>query len=155
MQIVYPRTNRQHAEAAEAESMGTEVRRTAMLRDLARMDVPHPLAQDGESETAPAAAEGYSGISDVTSLIQRANAASIAELDKTILDLQRLRDFLQSEGERMHQEMTNYLRLSHAAMGSTKTIADTMLSLAVAARVDRDTVESVEAEIETPAAPAA
>jgi len=30
--------------------MGTEVRRTRMLRDLARMDVPHPLAQDGEAK---------------------------------------------------------------------------------------------------------
>lgn len=153
MQIVYPRTNRQQAEAAEADSLGTELRRTAMLRDMARVETPR--AQDDESELPAAEAEGSSGITDVTSLIQRANAASIVELDKTILDLQRLRDFLQSEGERMHQEMTNYLRLSHAAMGSTKTIADTMLNLAVAARVDRERVEAPEADVETPAAPAA
>ena len=42
--------------------------------------------------------------SDVARLIQNVGAPSIAEFEKLIGDLQEVRNFLQSEGERIQQE---------------------------------------------------
>ena len=48
---------------------------------------------------------------------------SIGELDKTIQDLQKVHGFLASEEERMRREMADYLKLTHAAISSTKAMA--------------------------------
>jgi hypothetical protein len=45
-------------------------------------------------------------------------------VDDVIFDLQQLRDFLHSEGERVQQEISAFLQLNQAAIGSTRVITD-------------------------------
>jgi hypothetical protein len=66
------------------------------------------------------------GASQVNSLIQRVAGASVLEIEKLISELQTLRDFLRSEGERVQREIAGYVQLSDAAMKSTKIIADSV-----------------------------
>jgi len=144
MQIVYPRTI-VSTPSRRGESMGTRSSHGDAARP-ARMDVPHPLPRTAKAETAPAAAEGYSGISDVTSLSSAPMPPSIAELDKTHSGPSRLRDSSKARASDAPGDDQLPAAEPCRRMGSTKTIADTMLSLAVAAPSTGDTVESVEAE---------
>jgi hypothetical protein len=66
------------------------------------------------------------GAGQVNSLIQRVAGASVLEIEKLISELQTLRDFLRSEGERVQREIAGYVQLSDAAMKSTKIIADSV-----------------------------
>jgi hypothetical protein len=66
------------------------------------------------------------GVGQVHSLIQRVSGASVIEIEKLISELQSLRDFLRSEGERVQREIAGYVQLSDAAMKSTKIIADSV-----------------------------
>jgi hypothetical protein len=50
----------------------------------------------------------------------------VLEIEKLISELQTLRDFLRSEGERVQREIAGYVQLSDAAMKSTKIIADSV-----------------------------
>jgi len=69
---------------------------------------------------------GDQGAGQVTSLIQRVSGASVLEIEKLISELQTLRDFLRTEGERVQREIVGYVHLSDAAMKSTKIIADSV-----------------------------
>jgi hypothetical protein len=66
------------------------------------------------------------GAGQVNSLIQRVAGASVLEIEKLISELQGLRDFLRSEGDRVQREIAGYVQLSDAAMKSTKIIADSV-----------------------------
>ena len=79
----------------------------------------HPAAQEPVSSAAPDQTHAIA-------IIQRVSGLSIGELDKTIQELQKLRAFLVSEEERMRQEMADYLKLSHATINSTKTMAESI-----------------------------
>jgi hypothetical protein len=96
----------------------------AVVRDLTE-ELSSPPAAD-----RPADKERVSPIvpdqSDATTIIQRVSALSIGELDKTIQELQKVRGFLVSEEERMRREMTDYLKLTQAAISSTKAMAETI-----------------------------
>ena len=75
----------------------------------------------------PQPAEGDDqGVGQANSLIQRLAGASVLEIEKLISELQTLRDFLRSEGERVQREIAGYVQLSDAAMKSTKIIADSV-----------------------------
>jgi hypothetical protein len=65
-------------------------------------------------------------VGQVNSLIQRVAGASVLEIEKLISELQGLRDFLRSEGDRVQREIAGYVHLSDAAMKSTKIIADSV-----------------------------
>jgi len=58
--------------------------------------------------------------------IQQILAPSLKEIDRAIAQLQKMRDFLQSEGQRIEREMAQYAQLGEAAMKSTKIIAENM-----------------------------
>jgi hypothetical protein len=79
---------------------------------------PLSLAEPSEQST------GQAG--QVTSLIQRVSGASVLEIEKLISELQTLRDYLRTEGERVQREIVGYVHLSDAAMKSTKIIADSV-----------------------------
>jgi|SRR6516225_242499 len=64
--------------------------------------------------------------SDVARLIQNVGAPSIAEFEKLIGELQEVRNFLQSEGERIQQETARYMNLTQMASASVKIIFDTV-----------------------------
>ena len=62
--------------------------------------------------------------SDVARLIHNVGAPSIAEFEKLIGELQEVRNFLQSEGERIRQETARYMNLAQMASASVKIILD-------------------------------
>jgi hypothetical protein len=74
----------------------------------------------------PVLENGDQGVGQVNSLIQRVAGASVLEIEKLISELQGLRDFLRSEGDRVQREIAGYVHLSDAAMKSTKIIADSV-----------------------------
>ena len=59
-------------------------------------------------------------------LIEQVAGSSIKEIDSLIAELQIVRDFLQSEGERVQRDIAGYAQVSQAAMSSVKAITDTM-----------------------------
>lgn len=67
-----------------------------------------------------------SGNHNVGFLIEQVAGSSIKEIDSLIAELQIVRDFLQSEGERVQREIAGYAQVSQAAMSSVKSITDTM-----------------------------
>ena len=72
-------------------------------------------------------AESAAAISDnITPLIQKVGAASIAEIDTLIGELKEARDYLQSEGERIHRETARYAHLSQTASASVKIISESV-----------------------------
>ena len=60
----------------------------------------------------------------MNTLVQRVAGASVAEIDSLISELESLRDYLHSEGERVQREIAGYAQLSETAMKSTRLIAD-------------------------------
>ena len=64
--------------------------------------------------------------SNINSVLQRATAASVQEMDKLITELQVLRDRLHSEAARVQREIVGYSNLTEATLQSTKTIAENL-----------------------------
>src|SRR6187431_2911903 len=60
--------------------------------------------------------------SNVNSLVQRIAGTSVREIDLLLRELESLRDYLHTEGERVQREVAGYAHLSQTAMASTKTI---------------------------------
>jgi len=92
----------------------------AAIREFVRQDVTQvrrPAAGDGSAEVA----------TNINSLVQRVAGSSLREMQNVIWELENLRDFLQSEGERVQREISNYAQITQAAMSSTRTIADSMV----------------------------
>jgi hypothetical protein len=98
----------------------------AMLHEIARKD-GIPLRREPEPPrpievTSVPLPEGSSKIeSSANLLVQRIAALSLDQLENVISDLQDLRAFLQSEGERVQQEISSYLKLSHTAIGQRRS----------------------------------
>ena len=65
--------------------------------------------------------------SNLSSLIQRVSGASVSEIEKLIGELQGLRGYLLSEGQRVQREINEYARLNQATMDSTKIITESLL----------------------------
>jgi hypothetical protein len=63
---------------------------------------------------------------EIAPLVQKAGATSIAEIERTIGQLQEARDFLQSEGERVQRETEHYTTLTQMTSASVKIISDTV-----------------------------
>jgi len=88
--------------------------REFIRRDVAQLRRPGP---DGASEQAA---------SNINSLLDRVSGSSVSEIDNLITDLRNVRDFLQTEGERVQREIASYAQLSQVAMTSVKIIAESM-----------------------------
>jgi hypothetical protein len=63
-------------------------------------------------------------VPEIVSFVQDVGATSIEEIDGLIAKLQLAREFLQSEGERVEQEMVRYANLAQTASVTTKIIVD-------------------------------
>ena len=100
--------------AVSANEVEGEIR-GFVRKEFASVRRPPPLAESGDQ-----------GAQQVNSLIQRVAGASVLEIEKLISELQGLRDFLRSEGDRVQREIAGYVQLSDAAMKSTKIIADSV-----------------------------
>jgi hypothetical protein len=109
------RANRPAEDAAvSANEVEGEIR-GFVRKEFAAARRPLPILDNGDQ-----------GASQVNSLIQRVAGASVLEIEKLISELQGLRDFLRSEGDRVQREIAGYVQLSDAAMKSTKIIADSV-----------------------------
>jgi len=107
--------------AAEANLAAvTEVE--AGIRDFVRNDVAY-LRRPVSSEP-PIDPGAEAAVANVNSLIQRVAGTSLAEIENLIAELEAVRDILHAEGQRVQRELSGYAQLSHAAMKSTRMIAD-------------------------------
>jgi hypothetical protein len=96
----------------------TNVKPVAEIEGALREVVRRDIKASNSKEAADTAA-------NVNSLVHR--GASLSELKSVIQELQRLHDFMQCEGERLEQEISDYARLSKSTTSSTRLIADSML----------------------------
>jgi hypothetical protein len=88
------------------------------IREFVRRDVS-TLRRNPESESEMVA-------HNISSLLQRVAGTSVREIDKLIIELQTLRDMLQTEGARVQREIVEYATLSQGAMQSTKIITESL-----------------------------
>ena len=61
---------------------------------------------------------------EIAPLIQQVAATSIAEIDRLVTELQKAKNHLQSEGERVEREMVRYTKLTQMASFTAKIIVD-------------------------------
>jgi len=104
--------------ADEKQASGSEFE--GEIREFVRRDVA-PTRKPGTPESG-----GELAVNNINSLVQRVSSTSVQEIDKLIAELQSLRNYLQSEGERVQREIMNYAQLSQATTNSTKVIAESM-----------------------------
>lgn len=109
MTAIRERDGEQAAAAVEGE-----------IREFVRKDVAFLRRPRQDAPMDNAAAE------NVNSLIRRVSGASMEEIDRVILELQKVRDMLRHEGERVQREISGYASLSHSAMTAMKVIADSL-----------------------------
>jgi hypothetical protein len=62
----------------------------------------------------------------ISSALTRMISNSVGELQNLIDELQEVRAFLKSEGERLQREITNYAQLNQRALAAIKTITETI-----------------------------
>jgi len=88
------------------------------IREFIRRDVSHlrrPLNDASEQ-----------AVNNINSLLDRVSSSSVSEIDRLMVDLRNVRDFLASEGERVQREIASYAQLSQVAMTSVKIITESM-----------------------------
>jgi hypothetical protein len=103
----------------EQETAAPEGEFEGEIREFVRRDV-------APARRAQAENNGDLAANNINSIIQRVAGNSLQEIEMLIAELQTLRDFLRTEGERVQREITSYAQLSHAAMRSTKIITESM-----------------------------
>jgi hypothetical protein len=101
-----------HDQPAETE-VETEI------REFVRRDVVTNRERQPENDSEMVA-------SSINSLLQRATATSVQEIDKLITELETLRDMLHSEAARVQREIVEYATLTQGALQSTKIIAESL-----------------------------
>jgi hypothetical protein len=104
--------------AEEAQGPATQVE--GELGELIRRDVAQLRRPQLVEPTGDAA------VTQVNSLIDRVSGASVREIEKLIAELESLRDFLQTEGQRVQREISGYAQLSQSAMSSTKIMVESV-----------------------------
>ena len=97
------------------------------IREFIRRDVAHLRRPQPEGPAADA-------VNNLNSLLDRVSGSSVQEIDELIRDLRNVRNFLQTEGERVQREITSYAQLSQVAMTSVKIIAESMSAVEGAGR---------------------
>jgi hypothetical protein len=91
----------------------------AEIREFVRRDLAANPGRQQENESELAA-------SNINSVLERATATSVQEIDKLITELQAVRDMLDSEAARVQREIVQYSTLIQAALQSTKNIAESL-----------------------------
>ena len=89
------------------------------IREFVRRDVSLPQQSDADpaNDRTP---------ENLNALIRRIAGASIAEVDRVILELEGVRNMLRDEGERLDHEVARYANLTHMSMAAMKAIADSL-----------------------------
>jgi len=90
------------------------------IREFVRREVATNPGRQPENESEQVA-------NNLNSVLQRVSSTSVQEIDKLIIELQMLRDKLQSEAARVEREIVEYATLRQAALQSTKIIAESLI----------------------------
>jgi hypothetical protein len=88
---------------------------TSLLNELGALNRDSVNAAPNIALTVP---------SDVSTLLERMSGLTLAEMDKAIQELQKARNFLRNERERLRLEIAEHVRLTQAAMGSAKAVSE-------------------------------
>jgi hypothetical protein len=86
----------------------TDGARVAVLR-------AHPAERNQSNEAFP---------ENLSALIQRVAGASMDEIDKVIRELEKMREMLRNEGERVSRDIASYSRLSQHSVSAMKVLSD-------------------------------
>jgi hypothetical protein len=84
-------------------------------RDVATLRKPQQITDHGDA-----------AVTQVYSVIGRVSAASVKEIEKLVAELENLRDFVQSESQRVQREITDYAQLTQSATSSTKIMLESV-----------------------------
>ena len=87
------------------------------LSALIRRDIPPSRYRDREAVADPTSGHP-------NGLLQQVANASIEEIDRIILELQRVRDMLRGEGERLSNEIARYATLNNITMELMRSVTD-------------------------------
>jgi hypothetical protein len=156
VQKIYSRTN--PVQPSENPNGKTVAQVDGALRDFVLQDTAHlrreaEVASQAASHREPETATQV--VAEINLLVQQVAGISLDELDDAIVDLRQLRDFLHSEGERIQREISGYLQLNHVAMGSTKSIVDSIgqwKSAATALRSGKGRAQTERSDLAAPPA---
>jgi len=88
------------------------------LGELIRRDVA-PLRRPQRVDP-----NGDPAISQVNSWIEWVSGGSVKEIERLIMELTNLRDFLLEEGQRVQREITGFADMSQSAISSTKIMIE-------------------------------
>ena len=106
--------------AAVVKSVPVELAAEVDIGSLAEQQTPKPIQIQDDAERS-------------RSLIARITSNSIDELQGLVADLtsglQKLEEFLKSEGERVQREVVNYAQMNQTALAAIKEIIDTTFQL--------------------------
>ena len=64
--------------------------------------------------------DGELGAANLNALIERVSGPSIREIDSLIRELQMVRDYLKTEGDRVQREVASFTQISQAAMARSR-----------------------------------
>jgi hypothetical protein len=90
------------------------------IREFVSRDVVSKLGRRPDNES-----EFVAG--NLNSVLQRASATTVHEIDKLIAELEALRDKLHSEAARVQREVIQYATFTQATLQSTKIIAESLM----------------------------
>jgi hypothetical protein len=117
-----------------------KIDKTGEGQSSASAAIEAPTSQAPTSQKADAATAADLTSESIMPLIQKIAAGSIAEIERMIGELQATRSFLQSEGERIHQETIRFAQLNQTATASVKIISESISEWLEAGRQGRSKV---------------
>ncbi len=85
----------------------------------------------------PESGDGQRSVENIGNLLGQVSKTSTGEIDNLISELQALRRKLQTDGDRIQREVTEYAELSQRVMQLTTIISDSVKKLPVAPGVSR------------------
>jgi hypothetical protein len=94
--------------------------------------IPRRHQEQGSGETPD------QPLPNLDSLIQRVAGASITDIDEVIIELNRVRDALHRQGERLSADISRYASLNQAVMTATKIIGENLKQRNLGAPVNRE-----------------
>ena len=90
------------------------------IREFLRRDQRQRSKADAANDPAPE-----------NELVRRVAGVSTEEIDQVILELQRVRDMLHGEGERLSREIARYASLNQQLMTAMKVITENLIQVSV------------------------
>jgi hypothetical protein len=108
-----------------AQPDSTEPQADAQIAEM-EGDIREFVRKDVASLRRPPESGSEVFVNNLNSIVQRVAGSSVQEIDNLIDQLERLREHLHNEGQRVQREVMAYAQMSHAAMRSTQIIAESM-----------------------------